>query len=169
MLVNIADCLLIWSLEWFFGFCILWQQCCWTVNYFWIRTCFMNEYLQLKLDWLTSVVKELWSFLMSGTVDTTTHCHIQKTWIIKYPLVLPNVTMFVWLQVSQGGTVRPTSMNACRIPVNMEVTVWTVLTTTRASVAALGECWYSCSNMWIEKLTGCHSELKYFLYLRCAL
>jgi len=77
--------------------------------------------------------------------------------------------MFVWLQVSQGGTVRPTSMNACRIPVNMEVTVWTVLTTTRASVVALGECWYTCSNMCFDKLIGCHSELKYVLYLRCAM
>ena len=57
---------------------------------------------------------------------------------------------------------RPTSMNAYQILVNMEVTVWTVLTTTRACVVALGECWYMCSNMCIDKLIGCHSEFKYF-------
>jgi hypothetical protein len=60
-------------------------------------------------------------------------------------------------------------MNACRIPVNMEVTVWTELTTTRASVAALGECWFSCSKMFIDKLIGCGSELKCIVYLRCAM
>jgi hypothetical protein len=77
--------------------------------------------------------------------------------------------MFVWLQVSQGGTVRPTSMSASRIHVSMEVTVWTVLTTTRASVAAQGECWNSFSKMYVDKLTGCHSEKKYFVYLLCAM
>ena len=52
-----------------------------------------------------------------------------------------NVAMLLWLQVSLGGTVRPTSTNACQIPVNMAVIVWTALTTTRATAVALGEFW----------------------------
>jgi hypothetical protein len=54
--------------------------------------------------------------------------------------VSSNFIIFVWLQVSQGRTVRPISMSACQTLANMEVTVWMVLITTLASVAALGEC-----------------------------
>ena len=79
--MNSADCLLDWLMDWFIGFCMhpysdssVAKE--WSV--IGSDPLPLNEQLQGKLNWLTRMMKALWSFLMSGTVYTTTHCHIPE-------------------------------------------------------------------------------------------